>query len=125
MNTKLRAFANAEGLPTQPSVTAGQVSDDTGVVARPGGLPKKDSLLADRGHDAGWFGDALKDRGLILASRAGPPAAHPPSTTGAVTGSRSCSAGSRTGDGMPPAVTGARKVFLSAITLAAAAMVWP
>lgn len=45
-------------------MTAGQVSDYTGAAALLGGLPKADWLLADRGYDADWFRDALKDKGI-------------------------------------------------------------
>jgi hypothetical protein len=27
-------------------------------------LPQAEWMLADRGHDAGWFRDALKDKGI-------------------------------------------------------------
>jgi hypothetical protein len=43
---------------------AGQVSDCTGAAALLGSLPKAEWLLADRGHDADWFREALKDRGI-------------------------------------------------------------
>ena len=45
-------------------MSAGQVSDYTGAAALLGGLPSAEWLLADRGHDADWFGNALKDRGI-------------------------------------------------------------
>ena len=45
-------------------VTAGQVSDDTEAAALLGSLPKADWLIADRGNDADWFREALKDRGI-------------------------------------------------------------
>ena len=45
-------------------MTAGQVSDYTGAAALLGSLPKAEWLLADRGYDADWFRDALKDRGI-------------------------------------------------------------
>ncbi|MFV0291883.1 MAG: transposase, partial [Paracoccus sp. (in: a-proteobacteria)] len=42
----------------------GQVSDYTGAAALLGSLPKAEWLLADRGHDADWLRDALKNRGI-------------------------------------------------------------
>ena len=45
-------------------MTAGQVSDDMGAAALPGSLPKAERWLADRDHDADWFGEALKDKGI-------------------------------------------------------------
>jgi transposase len=45
-------------------MTAGQVSDHTGAAALPGSLPAAEWLIADRGHDADWFRDALKDKGI-------------------------------------------------------------
>ena len=45
-------------------MTAGQVSDDTGAAALPNSLPAAEWMLADRGHDADWFRDALQDKGI-------------------------------------------------------------
>ncbi len=45
-------------------MTAGQVGDYTGAVALLGSLPKAEWLLADRGYDADWFRDALKEKGI-------------------------------------------------------------
>ena len=45
-------------------MSAGQVSDYTGAVALLGSLPKAVWLLADRGYDADWLRDALKDTGM-------------------------------------------------------------
>ena len=42
-------------------MSAGQVSDYTGAAALLDSLPKAGWLLADRGYDADWFRDALKD----------------------------------------------------------------
>jgi transposase len=65
-------------------LTAGQTSDETsddfGARALLPSLPPTKSLLADRGYDAGWFRDALADRGIqpCVPSRKGRnlPAAH-------------------------------------------------
>ena len=45
-------------------MSAGQVSDYTGAATLLGSLPKAEWLLADRGYDADWFRDALKDKGI-------------------------------------------------------------
>jgi transposase len=45
-------------------MTAGQVSDYAGAATLLGSLPKAEWLLADRGYDADWFRDALKDKGI-------------------------------------------------------------
>ena len=64
MNTKLHAVTDTAGRPIRFFMTAGQVSDDTGAAALPGGLPPADWLLADRGYDADWFREALNDKGI-------------------------------------------------------------
>lgn len=45
-------------------MTAGQVSDYTGAAALLDSLPAADWLIADRGYDADWFREALKDKGI-------------------------------------------------------------
>ena len=45
-------------------MTAGQVSDYTGAAALIGSLPAAEWLIADRGYDADWFREALKDKGI-------------------------------------------------------------
>ena len=45
-------------------MTAGEVSDYTGAAALLGQMPKAEWLLADRGHDADWYREALKDKGI-------------------------------------------------------------
>lgn len=64
MNTKLHAVTDAMGRPISFFMTAGQVSDYTGAAALLDGLPKADWLLGDRGYDADWFRDALKEKGI-------------------------------------------------------------
>jgi len=44
--------------------TGGNHSDYIGVAALLGSLPKAGWLLADRGHVADWFREALKDKGI-------------------------------------------------------------
>jgi transposase len=64
MNTKLHAVADAQGRPIRMFVTAGPVSDYTGAAAMLSSLPQAEWMLADRGYDADWFRDALKDKGI-------------------------------------------------------------
>ena len=64
MNTKLHAICDSPGRPLNLFVTAGQVSDYTGARALLSSLPKVDWLLGDRGYDADWFREALKDKGI-------------------------------------------------------------
>jgi transposase len=45
-------------------MTADQVSDDTGAAALLGSLPSTEWKIADRGYDANWFRDALKEKGI-------------------------------------------------------------
>ncbi|OLS49033.1 IS5 family transposase [Rhodovulum sulfidophilum] len=63
-NTKLLAIADAEGQPLRLFMTAGQVSEDTGARALSSSLPKAQWLLGDRGCDADWFREGLKDKGM-------------------------------------------------------------
>ncbi len=62
MNTKLHAVTDAIGRPITFFMSAGQVSDYTGAAALLRELPEADWLIADRGYDADWFRDALKDK---------------------------------------------------------------
>jgi transposase len=64
MNTKLHAVSDAGGRPIRFVITAGQVSDHTSAANLLGSLPSADWLLADRGYDADWFTDALKNKGI-------------------------------------------------------------
>jgi transposase len=64
LNTKLHPVTDAKGLPLKFFMTAGQVSDYTGAAALLGSLPAAECMLADRGYDADWFRDALKDKGI-------------------------------------------------------------
>ena len=64
MNTKLHAICDSEGRPLNLFVTAGQVSDYIGARALLSSLPEVDWLLGDRGYDADWFREALKDKGI-------------------------------------------------------------
>ncbi len=62
MNTKLHAVADAKGRPIGFYMSAGQISDYTGAAAMLSSQPKAGWLLADRGYDADWFREALKDK---------------------------------------------------------------
>lgn len=64
MNTKLHAATDANDRPLRLFMTAGQVSDYTGAAALLGDMPKAQWLLADRGYDADWFRDALREKGI-------------------------------------------------------------
>ena len=64
MNTKLHAICDSRRRPLNLFVTAGQVSDYIEARALLSSLPDVDWLLGDRGYDADWFRDALKDRGM-------------------------------------------------------------
>ncbi len=64
INTKLHAICDSRGRPLDLFVTAGQVSDYIGARALLSTLPDVDWLLGDRGYDADWFREALKDKGI-------------------------------------------------------------
>ena len=64
MKTKLHAVSDADGRPLTFFMTAGQVSDYTGVAALLDDLPKAQWLLGDRSYDADWFSDALEAKGV-------------------------------------------------------------
>ncbi|WP_108885921.1 IS5 family transposase [Pseudoprimorskyibacter insulae] len=64
MNTKLHAVADMKGRPIRLFMTAGQVSDYTGAHALLDSLPEEKWMLGDRGYDAEWFREALKDKGM-------------------------------------------------------------
>lgn len=64
LNTKLHAVTDANGRPLRFFMTAGQVSDYTGAAALMGSLLATGWLITDRGYDADWFREALKDTGI-------------------------------------------------------------
>jgi len=64
LNTSLHAVTDAKGRPLNYFMTEGQVSDYTGAAALLGSLPAADWMIADRGDDANWFREALKDKGI-------------------------------------------------------------
>lgn len=57
-------MTDATGRPIRFFMRAGEVSDYTGAAAMLSSLPAAEWLLADRGYDADWFRDALKDKGI-------------------------------------------------------------
>jgi len=64
LNSKLHAVTDAVGRPIRMFLTAGNVSDYTGARALMASLPQADWMLADRGYDANWFRNGLKDMGI-------------------------------------------------------------
>ena len=64
MNTKLHAICDSWGCSLNLFVTAGQVSDYIGARALLSSLPDVDWPLGDRGYDAAWLREALKDKGI-------------------------------------------------------------
>jgi transposase len=64
LNTKLHAVTDATGRPLRFFISAGQVSDYIGAAALLGSLPAAEWLIANRGYDADWFRNALKDKGI-------------------------------------------------------------
>ena len=61
LNSKLHAVTDALGRPIRLFLTAGNVSDYIGARALLSSLPKAEWLLADRGYDADWLRNGLKD----------------------------------------------------------------
>ena len=64
LNSKLHAVTDAKDRLLKFFMTAGQVSDYSGAAALLGCLPAAEWMIADRGYDADWFRDALKDKGI-------------------------------------------------------------
>ena len=62
MNAKLHAICDSQGRHINLFVTAGQVSDYIGAQALLSSLPDVYWLLKDRGYDADWFIETLKDK---------------------------------------------------------------
>ncbi len=64
LNTKLHEICDSRGCLFNLFVTAGQVGDDIGGRVLLSSLPDAGWLPGGRGSDAGWFRDALKDKGI-------------------------------------------------------------
>lgn len=62
--TTTHAVTDAKGRPLKFFMTAGQVSDYIAAAALLGSLPASEWMTADRGYDADWFREALKDKGI-------------------------------------------------------------
>lgn len=113
MNTKLHAVTDAKGRPIRFYMTAGHVSDYTGAAALLGSLLNAEWLLADRGYDADWFRDALKDKGIkpCIPGRKsrGKPIMHDKRRSKRRKGTKIMFGRLKDGGGLPPAMTGARR----------------
>jgi transposase len=70
---KLHAVADARGRPVGLYLSVGTTSDYIGARALVSSLPKAGALLADRGHDANCFRNALNERDIqpCIPSRKG------------------------------------------------------
>lgn len=128
MNTKLHSVTDTLGRPIRFFMSAGRVSDDTGAAALLGGPPAAKWLLADRGHDADWFREALQAKG-IRASIPGRKARKVPVKYDKRRYKRRNRIGIRFGrlkDCRRVATSYDRcpKVFLSAVALAATVLFW-
>ncbi len=64
MNFKLHAVVDNDGKPVLLFLSAGQVSDYKGARQLLGFLPNAKVMLADRGYDADWFRQALKEKDI-------------------------------------------------------------
>jgi transposase len=64
LNTKPHAITDAKGRPLKFFMAAGRGSAHTGAATLLGSLPSVERMIADRGYDADWFRDALKDKGI-------------------------------------------------------------
>ena len=90
-------------------LSEGQMSDFKGAALMLPAMPKARELLADKGYDADWFREALAKRKIAacIPSKSNRKVAIPttPSFTDSAIKSRTCSAGSRTGDASTPDTT--------------------
>jgi hypothetical protein len=87
-------------------LSEGQMSDFKGAALMLPALPGARELLADKGYDADWFREALANRKIaacIPSKSTRSPMTQ--SSTNSATESRTCSAGSRTGDASTPDTT--------------------
>ncbi|MDE1987757.1 MAG: IS5 family transposase [Alphaproteobacteria bacterium] len=64
LNSKLHAVCDERGRPQVMLLSEGQMSDYKGAALMLEALPPAKVLLADRGYDAGWFRNALAERGI-------------------------------------------------------------
>ena len=124
LNSKLHAVCDGKGRPLVMLLSEGQMSDFKGAALMLPAMPGAKQLLADKGYDADWFREALANRKIAacIKTNAKPRSPTTPSTNNA-TESRTCSAGSRTGDASTPYDRCAHAYF-SAICIAAAVIFW-
>ena len=73
LNSKLHAVCDEQGRPRVLLLTEGQVSDYKDAATMLEAMPKAPVLIADRGYDADWFRQALRQRGTkpCIFGRAG------------------------------------------------------
>ncbi len=64
LNSKLHAVCDGQGRPVVLLLSEGQMSDYKGARLIVDALPPAKWLLADRGYDADWFRDALREKGI-------------------------------------------------------------
>jgi len=64
MNTKLHAVTDENGRTISFFMSAGETSDYSGAAALLDSLPPAQWLLAERGYDADWFREGLKNKGI-------------------------------------------------------------
>ena len=111
LNSKLHMVCDALGRPLTFFLSPGQMGDAKGAVALPSDLPPARMLWADKGHDADWFREALKDKGITacISARRGrrKPANHNRTLYKQRHRSRTSSPVSRTGAASRPAATDA------------------
>ena len=62
MNSKLHAICDEEGRPLVMLLTEGQMSDFKGAAIMAEKIPQADVLIADKGYDADWFREELRQR---------------------------------------------------------------
>ena len=110
-------------------LSEGQMSDHKGAAMMLDALPPAKTLIGDRGYDAGWFPPgSCRTRHRPLHPVKKLTAKYRSLTTGrsttSATRSRTCSAGSRTGDASIPATTAALTPYFSAICIAATVIFW-
>jgi len=64
LNSKLHAVCDGYGRPLIMLLSEGQTSDFKGAASMLAALPRARDLLGDKGYDAGWFRQALAERGI-------------------------------------------------------------
>jgi len=64
LNSKLHAVCDGDGRPVILRLSEGQMSDYNGARLIVDALPPVKHLLADRGYDADWFRQSLRDKGI-------------------------------------------------------------